>query len=166
MKDEVKIRIAEIHDVPSITDIYNDAILNTTATCDTEIKSIENRIEWLNSHSKKYPVLVAVKNNDMLGWASMSRWSDRTAYDDTAEISIYIHKDFRDQGIGKLLFEKIIVAGKEGGLHCVLSRITQYNEKSIYLHENFGFTHVGVMKEVANKFDTILDVHIMQLIYG
>jgi phosphinothricin acetyltransferase len=165
MNHELKIRIAEIKDVPGITDIYNDAILNTTATCDTEIKSIENRMEWLNAHSKKYPVIVAVKNDEVLGWASMSRWSDRIAYTDTAEISVYIHKKFRDKGIGKLLLKEIIEAGKIGGLHCVLSRITQGNEKSIYLHEKFGFTNVGVMKEVANKFGKILDVHMMQLLY-
>lgn len=166
MNSELKIRSAEINDIPGITEIYNDAILNTTATCDTEIKSIENRIDWLKAHSSKYPVIVAIKNDQVVGWASMSRWSDRIAYDDTAEISVYIHKEFRDIGIGKILLEKIIEAGRSGGLHCVLSRITQGNEKSIYLHEKFGFTHVGVMKEVANKFGNILDVHMMQLIYG
>jgi len=161
----MQIRTADIKDIPSITEIYNDAILHTTATCDTEIKSIENRIEWFNDHSKKYPIIVAVENEKVIGWASMSRWSDRIAYEDTAEISVYIHKDFRDMGIGKSLIKEIIEAGKISGLHCVLSRITQGNEKSIYLHEKFGFTHVGVMKEVANKFGKILDVHMMQLIY-
>lgn len=161
----MRIRFAEIHDVPDITEIYNDAILNSTATCDTEIKSIENRIDWLNVHSKKYPVIVAIENEKVVGWASMSRWSDRIAYNDTAEISVYIHKNFRDKGIGKLLLKEIIEAGKVGGLHCVLSRITQGNEKSIYLHEKYGFTHVGVMREVANKFGKILDVYMMQLIY-
>ena len=161
----MQIRIAEIKDAQGIAEIYNDAILNTTATCDTEIKSTENRIDWLNAHSNKYPVIVAVENDNVLGWASMTRWSDRIAYADTAEISVYIHKDHRDKGLGKLLLKKIIEAGKDGGLHCVLSRITQDNDKSVYLHEKFGFTHVGVMKEVANKFGKILDVHMMQLIY-
>jgi L-amino acid N-acyltransferase len=165
LNSELKIRSAEIKDIPGITDIYNDAILNTTATCDTEIKSIENRMDWLNAHSKKYPVLVALENENVVGWASMSLWSDRIAYEDTAEISIYIHRDFRNKGIGNSLFQKIIAAGKIGGLHCILSRITQDNEMSVYLHEKFGFTHIGIMKEVANKFGKILDVHMMQFIY-
>ena len=165
MNSELKIRYAEIKDIAGITEIYNDAILNTTATCDTEIKSIENRIDWFNAHSKKYPIIVAIENETVVGWASMSKWSDRIAYEDTAEISVYIHKDFRDKGIGNSLFPQIIEAGKIGGLHCILSRITQDNDKSIYLHEKFGFSHVGVMKEVANKFGKILNVHMMQFIY-
>jgi phosphinothricin acetyltransferase len=60
----------------------------------------------------------------------------------------------------------IIQAGKEAGLHCILARITQGNEKSIYMSEQFGFTHVGILKEVGRKFDQWLDVHMMQLLYA
>ena len=165
MNSELKIRYAEIKDASEIAEIYNDAILNSTATCDTEIKTAENRLEWLNVHSKKYPVLVCEINSKVIGYASMSKWSERYAYEDTAEISIYIHKEFRDNGIGKILFQKVIEAGKLGGLHCILSRITHGNEKSIHLHKKFGFTYVGVMKEVAFKFGNRIDVHIMQLLF-
>jgi len=159
------IRKATLNDVPAITAIYNDAILNTVATFDTELKSIENRMEWMHQHSDKYPVVVAEENGMVIGFASMTRWSDRAAYDDTAEISIYIHPAHRDKGIGKQLIKAIIEAGRIGGLHCVLSRITQGNDKSIYLHEQNGFRTVGVMKEVGKKFGQILDVTMMQLIY-
>lgn len=159
------IRKATLSDVSAITDIYNDAILNTVATFDTELKSIENRMEWMHQHSDKYPVVVAEENGAVIGFASMTRWSDRAAYDDTAEISIYIHPAHRDKGIGKQLIKAIIEAGRIGGLHCVLSRITQGNDKSIYLHEQNGFRTVGVMKEVGKKFGQVLDVTMMQLIY-
>jgi L-amino acid N-acyltransferase YncA len=122
-------------------------------------------MEWMHQHSDKYPVVVAEENNTILGFASMTRWSDRAAYDDTAEISIYVHPDHRDKGLGKQLIKAIIEAGRTGGLHCVLSRITQGNEKSIYLHEQNGFRTVGVMKEVGKKFGEILDVTMMQLLY-
>jgi phosphinothricin acetyltransferase len=166
VNNKLQIKKATIEDVPGITSIYNDAILTTTATFDTEIKTIENRLEWFNQHTEKYPLLVAAENNEVLGWASMTRWSDRSAYDDTAEISLYIHPKHRDKGIGKLLMNEIVKAGKISGLHCVLSRITQGNEKSIYLHQQVGFTHVGLLKEVGKKFGTILDVYMMQLIYS
>jgi L-amino acid N-acyltransferase YncA len=162
----MQIRKAEIRDLEGINAIYNDAILNTTATFDTEVKNIETRKAWFEQHTAKYPVLVAIENNTVLGWASMSRWSDRTAYDNTAEISIYIHPDHRDKGIGKTLMGAIVDAGKIAGLHCVLSRITQGNEKSIYLHEQAGFTHVGILKEVGTKFGQLLDVQMMQFIYS
>lgn len=159
------IRLATLSDAKAIATIYNAEIETGTATFDTEPKSIENRIEWLNQHSNKYPVIVVVKNEIVVGFASMTRWSDRAAYDNTAELSIYISPDFHNQGIGKKLMKAIIDAGKLGGLHCVLSRITQGNEKSIYLHQQFGFKTVGVLKEVGTKFGKILDVTMMQLLY-
>lgn len=161
----MQIRKALAADAEAITAIYNDAICNTTATFDTELKSVENRKEWLEQHSDKYPVLVAVEHETAIGFASMTRWSDRTAYDNTAEISIYIHPDHRNKGIGKQLIKAILEAGRAGGLHCVLSRITQGNDKSIYLHEQNGFRTVGVLKEVGQKFGQLLDVTMMQLLY-
>lgn len=162
----MNIRKAILSDAQAIADIYNEAIQNTTATFDTELKSVANREEWLNQHSDKYPVIVAESEGNVIGFASMTRWSDRAAYDDTAEISIYITPSYHNKGIGKQLMQAIIEAGKQGGLHCILSRITQGNEKSIYLHQHFGFRTVGVMQEVGKKFGNILDVTLMQLLYN
>ena len=162
----MQIRKAALSDAQAIADIYNEAIENTVATIDTETKTVDNRKEWLNQHSEKYPVLVAEVDGKVVGFASMTRWSDRAAYDDTAEISIYISPSYHNQGIGKQLMEAIITAGKVGGLHCILSRITQGNDKSIYLHQQFGFRTVGVLQEVGQKFGRVLDVTMMQLVYS
>lgn len=162
----MNIRKAILSDAQAIATIYNEAIENTVATFDTETKTIANREEWLRQHSDKYPVVVAEVDGVVAGFASMTRWSDRAAYDDTAEISIYILPHYHNQGIGRKLMEAIIMAGKEGGLHCILSRITQGNDKSIYLHEQFGFRTVGVLQEVGKKFGKVLDVTMMQLVYG
>ena len=82
----IYIRPATNQDVSRITEIYNDAIINTTATFDTETKSIEEQSIWLAAHNEKYPVIVAEENKLIVGWASLSRWSDRCAYDKTAEV--------------------------------------------------------------------------------
>jgi|694.fasta_scaffold34573_6 L-amino acid N-acyltransferase YncA len=161
----LQIRTAITTDAKAITEIYNHAILYTTATFDTEIKSVKNREEWLLQHNSKYPVVVAELDNMVVGFASMTRWSDRAAYDDTAEISIYIIPQQHNKGLGNLLMQAIIEKGKQGGLHCILSRITEGNDKSIYLHQKFGFEMVGVLKEVGKKFGNILDVTILQLLY-
>jgi phosphinothricin acetyltransferase len=161
----MNIRKAILSDAQAIADIYNEAIQNTTATFDTETKTVANREEWLKQHSDKYPVWVAEIDNTTVGFASMTRWSDRAAYDDTAEVSIYILPEYHNRGIGRQLMKHIIEAGRAGGLHCIISRITQGNDKSIYLHEQFGFKTVGVLREVGKKFGSILDVTIMQLIY-
>jgi L-amino acid N-acyltransferase len=161
----MNIRKALLSDADAIAAIYNQAILETTATFDTEIKSTTDRQQWLLNHSDNYPVLVAEMNKTVVGFASLSRWSDRSAYDLTAELSIYISPKVQGNGIGNILMETIIKKGKEGGLHCILSRITQGNEASIYLHKKYGFETVGVMKEVGKKFGNFLDVTIMQLLY-
>ena len=159
------IRPATEKDVTAITEIYNDAILNSTATFDTELKTVEDRLHWLNNHDAMHPVIVAESDGKVLGWASLSRWSERAAYDTTAEVSLYVHKDYRNQGIGKRLLEMLTLEGKTVGLHSLIARITEGNEKSFYLHELFGFEDVGTLKEIGKKFGNYLDVRIMQKIY-
>ncbi len=159
------IRPAKPDDLTAITDIYNEAILTTDATFDTEPKTVESQKEWFEHHDSRNPILVAESDNQVNGWASLSQWSDRCAYSDTAEISVYVKDGYRGQGIGRQLIEKIIQAGKEAGLHTIISRITAGNDESIHLHEGFGFEHIGVMKEVGEKYGRLLDVVLMQKIY-
>jgi L-amino acid N-acyltransferase len=159
------IRPATEKDVPAITEIYNDAILNSVATFDTELKTVEDRLQWLNNHDTMHPVIVAESDGKVLGWASLSRWSERAAYDTTAEASLYVHKDYRNQGVGKRLLEMLTLEGKTVGLHSLIARITEGNEKSFYLVELFGFEDVGTLKEIGKKFGNYLDVRIMQKIY-
>ncbi len=160
------IRPAKPDDLTAITEIYNEAILTTDATFDTETKTVESQKEWFESHDSRNPIIVAEIDKKIIGWASLSKWSDRCAYSDTAEISVYIKDGYRGQGIGKQLIERIIQAGEEVGIHTIISRITAGNEESIHLHEIFGFEHIGVMKEVGKKGGRILDVVMMQKIYN
>jgi len=159
------IRQAATADLNTITEIYNDAILNTVATFDTQLKTIKEQRSWFASHGPKYPILVAEHDGVVIGWASLSMWSDRCAYSDTAEGSIYIQKEYRGKGIGRKLMEAVIAAGQKGGLHTVIARITEGNEASIHLAESAGFEQIGVMKEVGRKFDRLLDVYLLQKIY-
>lgn len=161
----VLIRDAQKTDLFAITEIYNEAILTTTATFDTEPKSLEEQEKWFNAHDARYPLIVAEFQGTVVGWASLSRYSDRCAYSATAEVSFYVKDGHRGMGIGKKLLESVLLKGKEAGLHTVLSRITSNNELSIHLHKEAGFEHIGVMREVGTKFGQLLDVTMMQLIY-
>ena len=162
----LKIRRATAEDLPAITEIYNEAILTTDATFDTETKSVSEQKAWFDDHGTKNPVLVAVADGAVRGWASLSKWSTRCAYADTAEISVYVKQEYRGRGIGRRLMHDVLAAGETAGLHTVLSRITAGNDVSIQLHEQAGFDHIGVMKEVGKKFGKTLDVVMMQKIYG
>jgi len=158
------IRRATSADLPAITAIYNDAVVSTTATFDTLTKNLEEQENWFLKHGARYPILVVDEDNHIIGWASLSRWSDRLAYADTAEISLYVHKDQRGRGIGRRLMIAILDEGRRTGLHVVIARIVEGNDLSIYLHKSAGFWQVGTMKEVGRKFEKLLDISIMQII--
>lgn len=161
----LKIRNASIEDLEEITNIYNEAILNSVATFDTVEKSIDEQRIWFLEHGPKNPIIVAEEDCNILGWAALSKYSTRCAYSDTTEISLYVKDEYQDRGIGKKLMEKIIQKGEKAGIHVILARITEGNEKSIYLHESVGFKHIGIMKEVGMKFGKRLDVYLMQKLY-
>ena len=156
------IRRAELADAEAITEIYNEAILATTATFDTEAKEVGERIEWLKLHDDRHPVLVALSENKIVGWSALSRWSERRAYDDTAETSFYVRSDFRGRGIGRKLKEATIEEARRLGLHTLIARVAEGSEESLHLNASMGFFYVGTLKEVGRKFDRLIDVHILQ----
>jgi L-amino acid N-acyltransferase YncA len=161
----LNIRQATLDDLGQITEIYNDAIKKTTATFDTEPKTIEEQERWFASHDTGHPILVVEEEGLILAWASLSQWSDRCAYNETAEISLYVKEENRGKGIGKQLMRVIIQKGKEAGLHTIIARIAGSNKISADMCKSFGFQYIGTMREVGKKFGNLLDVHLMQLIY-
>ena len=156
---------AHLEDAPAIARIYNQAVLNTVATFDTQPVSDENRRDWLVRHGERYPVIVARSVDEVIGWASLSVWSDRCAYADTAELSVYVQSDARGSGAGQRLAQAVLDRGRDVGLHAVLALVESGNEVSLHIMAKLGFKDVGVMRQVGCKFDRRLDVTLMQLIY-
>jgi len=161
----LKIRPATPDDLEPIRGIYNDAVLNTVATFDTVPKSPGEQGRWFCEHVPRYPVIVAELDGIVVGWASLSRWSDRPAYDGTAEVSVYVDAAHRGKRIGSALLEALIEAGQKKGFHNLVSRIVEGSDASIHLHERLGFGHVGVLREAGRKFGRLLDVTIMQIVF-
>lgn len=157
------IRRATLADAAAIADIYNDAIRTTTATFDTEEKTAEDRETWLRAHDDRHPVFVAERGGSVTGWASLSKWSDRCAYAETAETSFYVAPNHRGGGIGRALKEHLIATARELGMHTLIARVAQESEASLHLNYSFGFVLVGTLREVGWKFGKRLDVHILQL---
>ena len=159
------IRQATLEDLSDITEIYNEAILKTVATFDTQPKTPEEQETWFAKHGSRYPILVAEQGGLITGWASLGQWSDRCAYSDAVEVSLYVKEGHRGKGIGKKLLETVIREGQKSGFHTVIAQIAQGNEVSIHLFESMRFEHIGIMKEVGRKFGKLLDVYLMQKIY-
>ncbi len=159
------IRKATLTDLDAITEIYNAAILTTVASFDTEPKTEAEQKRWFRHHGSRYPILVTEEDNLIVGWASLSQWSDRGAYSETVEASLYVRDGYQGRGIGRKLSEAIIKAGREAGFHTLIGRIVDGNDASLHLAGSVGYRHIGVMKECGWKFGRRLDIHLVQYIY-
>jgi phosphinothricin acetyltransferase len=159
----ITIRRANLDDATAITQIYNEAIVTTTATFDTEPKSVEEREHWLRSHDERHPVIVAVGDGKVMGWAAITRWSDRPAYADTSEISFYVLAAYRGRGIGRRLLAEIIEEARRSRHHTLIARVAEESVESLHLCGSGGFVPVGILREVGRKFGRLLDVHILQV---
>lgn len=160
------IRRAETKDIPVLMEIYNEAILHTTATFDTERKDEKDRTAWFLEHTGRYMIFVYEEAGAVMGYASLSRYRDRKAFDPAAEISVYIHEKYRGRGIGgKLMEETLRFAEGCREIGTVISLITSDNEVSIHLHEKFGFSYCGQIKNAGTKFGKTLSLNAYQIIY-
>jgi L-amino acid N-acyltransferase YncA len=160
----VLIRPAVSSDAEPIAEIYNQSVLSSVATFDTEPRSLKAQHEWMAHHDARHPVLVAAENGTVVGWASLSPWSDRCAYDDTAEISIYVDREHQGRGIGRRLMGTLLDRARSLGLHTIVARIADGSAASLQLHRSAGFQDIGVMREVGWKFGRRIDVYLLQLI--
>jgi phosphinothricin acetyltransferase len=158
------IRRAVREDVPAILDIYNDAVLHTTASADYEPRSPESRLEWFDEHTRDgYPIFVAVTpGGQVVGWSALSRYKERYGYRFSTEDSIYVHRDWRRRGVGALLMPPLIDAARAMGMHVILGGIAADNTASLKLHLRFGFVQVAHYKETIYKFGQWLDVIYME----
>ncbi len=157
------IRNAELKDIPAILEIFNDAILNTTAIYAYKPVSLEDRTAWFNKKlDDGFPVLVYEIDGVAAGFAAYGTFRAFPAYKYTVEHSVYVHKDFRGRGIASKLIRKLIEIAENSGLATMVAGIDADNEASILLHKKLGFTHSGVIKKAGYKFGRWLDLAFMQ----
>lgn len=161
----MEIRDATQDDIPGITAIYNDAVVNTTAIWNDVTVDAANRQAWLADRQRAgYPVLVAVDGGgSVLGYASFGDWRAWDGYRHTIEHSVYVRSDRRGGGIGKAMMLALIERARLIGKHVMVAGIEAGNTGSVRLHEQLGFEHVGLMKEVGTKFGGWLDLAFLQL---
>ncbi len=159
----VFIRQAKEEDIAGILDIWNHEILNSTSIFE-ENPIDENYLkDWYTQRlSKGFPVLVAIENDQVIAYGSFGPFRAKSGYDITVEHSIYLQKDHRGKGIGKLLMRELLRIAKEMNLKNVIAVIDASNTKSIRFHERFGFIECGRLERIAIKFEKHLDAVIMQ----
>jgi phosphinothricin acetyltransferase len=158
------IRDATENDLAGVMEIYNDAVANTTAIWNETLVDLENRRQWFAARvAKNFPVLVAVQEGAIAGYASYGDWRAFEGFRLTVEHSVYVHRDHRGNGLGRRLMEELITRATDNGLHVMIAAIESGNVASIRLHEQLGFRVAGQFREVGIKFGRWLDLTCMEL---
>lgn len=162
----IEIKDAVESDLPEILEIYNDAVLNTTAIWNETPVDLANRRVWLlERDASRFPVLVARGPLDqLLGYATYGTWRNIEGFRHTVENSIYVRLDRRGLGVGHRLLEVLIERARAADLHVMVAAIESENRASIRLHKRVGFEVTGHMPQVGRKFGHWLDLTFMQLI--
>jgi phosphinothricin acetyltransferase len=168
MDDEMsatpQVRDATEADLAVVMEIYNDAVANTTAIWNETLVDLQNRKDWFAARKARgFPVLVATIGGAVAGYASYGDWRAFDGYRFTVEHSVYVHRDFRGAGIGRLLMQELIEQAACNGVHVMIAAIESENTASIRLHEAMGFRLSGKFSEVGTKFGRWLDLTCMEL---
>lgn len=154
----MRVRPATIDDASAVAEIYNEAVISSTASFDLEPCDAADRVRWLSERAARHPVVVAEIGARVVGWGALSRFSERPAYQWTAEISVYVASTAHRQGIGRALASDLLARATEAGLHSVVARICTENVASLEMMRSLGFSETGTMHEVGRKFGRWLDV--------
>ena len=150
----------------AILEIFNEAIVNSTALYDYKPRTQESMIAWFKAkEAGRFPVIgITASDNQLLGFASYGTFRAWPAYKYSVEHSVYVHKDHRGKGIGLALMQQLITVAKDQQYHTMIGGIDIANTSSITLHERLGFTHAGTIKQAGFKFGRWLDLGFYQLL--
>ncbi|HTJ91713.1 MAG TPA: GNAT family N-acetyltransferase [Pararobbsia sp.] len=150
----------------AILEIFNDAILNSTALFDYQPRTMQTMTNWFEAkRAGSYPV-IGVEDSDgaLMAFGSYGAFRPFPANKYTVEHSVYVNEKYRGKGLGRVVMQEIITAARKNNLHALIGGITTTNAASIALHEKLGFTHVGTLPQVGFKFGNWLDLSFYQLL--
>jgi L-amino acid N-acyltransferase len=163
LRVEFRTRLVERRDAEALREIYNVEVLESTVTFDLRPRTAAEQLAWIDEHSGGHPAIVAVDGRDMpVGFASLTPYRPRPAYATTVEDSVYVHRDLRGRGLGRLLLGDLVDLARDHGFHSVIGRVVGDHDASIGLHTALGFEQVGREREIGRKFNRWLDVVTMQ----
>lgn len=158
---DVVIRTAVPTDGARIADIYNQGIQARTATFETELRTSDDRTQWLEEHLDA-PAVVAVLNGSVVGFAYADSYRSRPCYRGIGEFSVYVDAQCRSQGVGKLLLNALVVEAQSLGYWKLISRIFDFNMASRALCRACGFREVGTYEKHGQLDGRWLDCVIVE----
>jgi phosphinothricin acetyltransferase len=143
-------RIRELRnaDWPAVEEAYRHGIEDGEATFETQTPTWEE----FDAGKITEPRLVAIDGGGrVLGWAAASRVSSRAAYRGVIEHSVYVHRDARGQGLGRLLLDAFVTASDRAGIWTIQSSIFPENAASLRAHQTAGFRVIGTRERIARS---------------
>ncbi len=147
----INIRLVQPSDAPELLKIYAPIVLETATSFETEVPTISTFVDRINTYSSKSPWLVAEVDGRITGYAYGTSHRSRQAYQWNQEVTVYVHPDFKRQGIARQLYTKLLELLKFMGFRKAIAVITTPNDASIQFHSSMGFKHIGEMKNVGFK---------------
>ena len=159
---DYRLRPAAGTDAAAIALIYNQGIEDRLATLETELRTPEERRQWLSARSPRHPVVVAEDGGVVIGWGSLNPFSARAAYRFVADFSVYVERSWRGRGVGRVLLTRLIELGREHGYHKLVLSAFPFNQAGVALYERLGFRTVGIYREQGMLDGQWVDTIIME----
>jgi L-amino acid N-acyltransferase YncA len=159
----MKTREAEPGDAGTIARIYNEGIEDRVATFDTELRTADDILGWLEDD---YPVVVAEVDGEVRAWAVAHPYSARAVYSGVADYSVYVSRQSRGHGLGRVTLAALVQECEARGYWKLLSRIFPENEASLALARSLGFREVGVYRRHGKLDGRWLDCVIVERLLG
>ena len=160
----VEVRLATFDDAEPIRRIYNREVEHSSVTFDLVPRTLDDQQAWQSQREGAFGVIVAVLDDQVVGFASLSEYRSRPAYRTTVENSVYVDESARGRGVGAALLGELIDLARARGFHSMVGRIVGGHEASIALHLSVGYDIVGTEREIGRKFGKWLDVVVVQLL--
>lgn len=168
--EKIEIRSAVPSDAKSLVEIYSYYVLNTAITYEYDVPSVKEFSLRIKDTLQKMPYIVAVVDGKIAGYAYASFFNERKAYEHSAELSIYLDKDKRHNGLGTKLYselEKILLQKNFTNLYACIAATSRENDSyltdgNIKFHSNRGFKIVGRFTSCAYKFNLWYDMVYME----
>ena len=163
---DLSIRRADVADAEAIAAIYNQGIEDRVATLETELRTPDERRAWLAARGERHPVLVAEREGRTVAWASLNVFNPRAAYAHVADLSIYVAREARGTGVGRLVLARVIDEARRIGFHKIVLAAFPSNTAGMRLYTRMGFTTVGTYREQGCLDGRWVDVIVMEQILG
>ena len=157
----MKIIAATESHVPAITEIYNQAVSERIATCDLEMKTLENRTAWFENFDDTHPIFVGIVDDEVCCYGCLLAYSPKPGYRFAVEHSLYVSRNARGHGYGKLMLLHLVEEAKRLKYHYLEGGVFAHNAASLALHKSLEFEEMAFKKEVANLDGRWVDVVLM-----